>query len=321
MSRELPRALQGEVVVVRQVVDLSARVQAITGPGPLERLHERLSPSELVELTRKLSDFFRATAREVLLGVVPGLGWPGVFYFERQPNVRIHVPYAHWLQGRKVYQQHARVVGEGKLSVHAPHRDSDHGCPLNAVNLWVALGRVRPGNGLCLYPRAFGQERLDFDQPQTFALEPGDAVVFAGEHLHTSELNCTEESRVVVSYRLTLGRPRYRGRSLHDYLPSYPSPTRWLRDRLIRAHTLLFKRPVKHPFPSLPHPRSSDPGGPGIWAISEQQCRVRLASGRCATMARRCPHQGTDLAAVGRVEGERVVCPWHNLALDPEAEC
>jgi hypothetical protein len=45
--------------------------------------------------------------------------------------------------------------------------------------------------------------------PLDVALDPGDALIFDGEHLHASQLNRTEESRVVVSYRAVLGIPRY----------------------------------------------------------------------------------------------------------------
>lgn len=308
------RARAGELLVVRELCPVEER--------PWEDLHRLLDARGLVALTEELSARYRREAPTLLPPLVRALGCTQVFYFERQPNVRIHLPYEAWKAGRREFLEHARKVGDGKVSPHGPHRDSDHGCPVNAINLWLALGRVSHGNGMCIYPRAFGGPD-DYSEAVTFALSRGDAVVFAGEHLHTSELNVTDESRSVVSFRLTPGRPLYRGRSLHDYVCSAPSPTRWLRDRLLRARALL-KRAVPYREPSLPPPRlltGELPAEPGIWAVSDRECVVRTESGRSCRLRRHCPHQGTDLAAVGVVRGERVVCPWHNLALDPEDGC
>jgi ectoine hydroxylase-related dioxygenase (phytanoyl-CoA dioxygenase family) len=107
----------------------------------------------------------------------------------------------------------------GHMVVHNPHRDSWFSHCLNTVNVWIAVGRVAAENGLLLYPEVWEHE-LERDGtsvargqpigvPLTLPLEAGDAVVFAGEHLHSSAINVTNETRYVLSFRLTLGAPRY----------------------------------------------------------------------------------------------------------------
>ena len=51
--------------------------------------------------------------------------------------------------------------------------------------------------------------------------------------------------------------------------------------------------------------------------LSEKVCAARLGDGRILAFSRRCPHEGADLA-LGRLQGNRIVCPWHNLVLDLE---
>ncbi|MEW6280454.1 MAG: Rieske 2Fe-2S domain-containing protein [Candidatus Eremiobacterota bacterium] len=335
LSQVRERAARGEILVIREVLspdemDWLRQLLGPEAPDGVEQIHRHLDPARLVQVTEAMTDAFRRMAPDFLGEVLPRLGFSPPFFFERTPNVRVHLPYGSWLQGRRDFQEHARLHGDGKLSVHSPHRDSDHGCPVNAINLWLALGRVRPGNGLCIYPRGWNRE-LDADvfaEAVSFDLEPGDAVVFAGEHLHTSELNCTDESRFVASFRLTPELPRFRAPSLHEYVCSHPSLSSRLRQTAQRAVALLSpkREAAETAFPPRPAPKVElrdgaylvEAEGPaGIWPLSEKLCLVRFEDGQGGLIHRRCPHQGTDLAAVGQVHGHRVVCPWHNVTLDP----
>ena len=56
--------------------------------------------------------------------------------------------------------------------------------------------------------------------------------------------------------------------------------------------------------------------GGKIAAISANACVARLADGEVRAFGRYCPHQGADLA-LGFVENDKIMCPWHNLPLDP----
>jgi nitrite reductase/ring-hydroxylating ferredoxin subunit len=62
-------------------------------------------------------------------------------------------------------------------------------------------------------------------------------------------------------------------------------------------------------------PLSALEGG-AVRAVSAKFCVAKLGSGEVRAFGRYCPHQGADLS-LGRVDGEKVMCPWHNLPLDP----
>lgn len=53
-----------------------------------------------------------------------------------------------------------------------------------------------------------------------FEMEPGDILLFAGDHLHSSEPNTTDETRYVLTKRLSLGAPRYNPRG-SGWVPYY----------------------------------------------------------------------------------------------------
>ena len=46
-------------------------------------------------------------------------------------------------------------------------------------------------------------------KPQTFDLNPGDMLLFNGEHVHASELNVTQDTRVVLTTRFCLKKPTF----------------------------------------------------------------------------------------------------------------
>ncbi len=49
-----------------------------------------------------------------------------------------------------------------------------------------------------------------------------------------------------------------------------------------------------------------------VRGVSPALCVARLADGEVIAVTRRCPHSGGDIAN-GWVDGDAVVCPWHNL--------
>lgn len=53
-----------------------------------------------------------------------------------------------------------------------------------------------------------------------------------------------------------------------------------------------------------------------VRGVTPNICVVRTERGVFA-LARRCPHEGADLAH-GIVRDGRLRCPWHNLPIDPE---
>ena len=118
----------------------------------------------------------------------------------------------------------------GHTIAHNPHRDSWFSQALNMVNLWMALGPVRHGNSILLYPDVFGrplrrsEKTIAWDQavglPVSYDLAPGDILMFSGEQLHSSELNVSGLTRFVLSFRFTIGEPVYGdGQGRTPYLP------------------------------------------------------------------------------------------------------
>ncbi len=54
-----------------------------------------------------------------------------------------------------------------------------------------------------------------------------------------------------------------------------------------------------------------------IKALSGALCVARLAEDKAVALSRRCPHAFGDLVN-GWIDGNSVVCPWHNLPYDAD---
>jgi nitrite reductase/ring-hydroxylating ferredoxin subunit len=219
---------------------------------------------------------------------------------------------------------------------------------------------------MSVYPEVWGQ-RLPYDTSGqidrgqyfgaalNFELAPGDIAVFAGEHLHGSEINTSDATRYVISGRITLQEPRFFSRKAYRYersdqveddinralmqvIKPVPNPVRRQLGRIRRA---IFGAPRQHYYG---HPETreipplDDTSGdfPQALQVEEDQQQFFFhASGfpndgvkplnrrYCVVksgtgyyaLARYCPHQHADLAA-GYLEQGRLYCPWHNLAID-----
>jgi len=169
-----------------------------------------------------------------------------VFFFEKEPNVRFHVPYDTTERFRKELNQ---FHWNGKITAHGPHHDSWYQCPTNSINVWIAVGPVQIGNSLNIYPQIYGK-RLPctkdgkilpnqyYGQGISFNLAPGDALIFHGEHLHSSEINSTEKTRYVVSLRMTLDKPQFLEESPYEknYIYSESEEGLWfsLKERFLQ---------------------------------------------------------------------------------------
>lgn len=142
----------------------------------------------------------------------------------------------------------------GFMLPHDLHMDSWYNTGVNSINLWIAVSRVRRGNGLLIYPEVYGKEiewrggSIDPDArlgtPVNFEMEAGDVLVFAGDHLHSSEPNVTNETRYVLTKRISLGAPRYSMQG-NGWVPYYDTrllgtalePLASLRSRLSLSYT------------------------------------------------------------------------------------
>ncbi len=376
-AREAPsglvdRALEGEVFVIRRalqhfdlmktLIDTSLEgVRKSAGEDAarraekdgFHRIHEWVSPTQIPALTEAVYDEVRPLAPAFLRKFV-GEAFPDAetLYYEETPNVRFHIPYDLAREHKSTFNEFAKDYGQGKIVAHGPHRDSWLDCPSNGVNLWFAIGRVKSGNGLTVYVDDYGRdfrykrsgdiadgEKLH--KPQTFDLAPGDCIMFHTDQIHGSELNRTDETRFVISFRMTFGKPAFPNRHFHRYVHSglAESPLRFLAHAPAMAQAS-YPRSLAQRIKEKLSPASADlparapeiigvaRGGKIVVALgdvavgevrgaSEAICVARLSERKAIAVTRRCPHSGGDLAN-GWVDGNRVVCPWHNLPFDAE---
>jgi nitrite reductase/ring-hydroxylating ferredoxin subunit len=272
------------------------------------------------------------------------------FYFEDTPNVRFHIPYDLARAYSSSFREFAKAYGEGKIAAHGPHRDSWLDCPANGANLWFAIGPVRRGNGLTVYEDDYDRsfrwqssgdiadgERLH--KPATFDLAPGDGVLFHTDQVHGSELNRTNETRFVISFRITFDRPYFPNRHFHRYVHSgwtrswlgplahvpAMAQTSYVRSLIRRAREKIGGSATDQ-LPREPEtlgeeregivyvPVADVPVGE-VRGVAAGLCVARLSEDRCVAFARRCPHSGADLAN-GWIDGDSIVCPWHNMPFD-----
>ncbi|MEV7778422.1 phytanoyl-CoA dioxygenase family protein [Kitasatospora sp. NPDC088351] len=187
---------------------------ATVGRLGVEALHTAATVEQATAFRTRLETLLRPVAAEAVRSFAERAapGGPRV-YLSHHLGVRIMLP-------------HAAVAGRAELDPlagfmvpHSPHIDSWFNTPVNSVNLWIALGRVRPGNGLLIYPHLYREPvrregfrvapGQDLGTPVRVTLDPGDILVFAGDHVHSSETNTTDETRYVLTKRISVGAPRF----------------------------------------------------------------------------------------------------------------
>ncbi len=367
------RIVKGEVFVFRQALqafDLydmwkEAALRGITKSVGKEaadravkdgfhRIHEWIAAGDIPKMTDAVYDEIEVLAPEFLDRFMGG-AFPDVstFYYERTPNVRFHIPYDIAQAHRKAFNEFAKDHGQGKIAAHGPHRDSWLDCPSNGLNLWFAMGRVRPGNGLTIYPENYeGEYKFKrsgdiadgqkLNKTWTFDLFPGDVIMFHTDHVHGSALNRTDETRFAISCRLSVEKPIFPQLHYHDYvhsawnrssvlrpvagIPAMMQPS-YFRSFAIRVRNKLL--PALAPGEPETAPAEvigtrngdmievalSDVPVGSVHGVSAALCVARISEESVVALTRRCPHAGGDLAN-GWVDGGNVVCPWHNLPYD-----
>jgi nitrite reductase/ring-hydroxylating ferredoxin subunit len=369
------RILNGEVVVLRGALQQAGLydplvqasldgIRAVVGPdranairdNGFDRIHETVSPGEIPAVTDAVYERVTDRAHDHLKRLLPRVfSDADAYYYERSPNVRFHIPYDQAAEHRRQYETFVGKRGEGKITAHGPHRDPWVDCPDNAINVWIAIGPVQRGNGLTVFLDEYRNQftfkdgyidwGVKLTAPLTFDLAAGDAVLFHSNHLHGSELNRTDRTRYVISYRITLGKPHYPHGHYHHYLhggladgplrrfAGVPQNLQWsfvryqvrrIRDKLLGRGKM--SGADAEMVQARAHQRVADAAGTpiaidefavgSIRAVSESVCVARLGEDRFAAVGRRCSHMGGDLAG-GWIEDGKIVCPLHSLPFDP----
>lgn len=287
---------------------------------------------------------------------------------------RCYVARRFWLRmytPEQVRRQHESLFSlrAGFLQGTHPHRDSVFTAATNSIVVWAALGPVRAGNSMILYPEKWRQKLsfqgfearglrpapdLPLGRPTTVALEPGDMLLFSGEHLHSSEVNVTEQTRVSMTLRIAAAPPSYgtggrwlpyvdaklasgpfafaataRARCSRAYL-EHLLIRRGLWRARVAAHRSLpgwFDDPqralveqrmrVAQAAPAITPPPLGTRAIPDdrIVAISPSVC-VASIGGRLHAIARHCPHCGTDLSVNGYLRETSILCAADDLRFD-----
>jgi nitrite reductase/ring-hydroxylating ferredoxin subunit len=369
--RLVDRALQGEVFLIRNALQqfdlLRGLVEAslagvrriagdaiarITEAEGFNHIHKWIPPEEIPALTEAVYATVRSLAptflRKFVQEVFPETA---TLYYEESPNIRFHIPYDLASAHRASFKVFAKSHGEGKIAAHGPHRDSWLDCPSNGVNLWFAIGPVRKGNGLTIYAEDYSgdfkykhsgdiADGEKLHKPLTFDLAPGDCILFHTDHVHGSEVNHTSETRFVISFRVTFGKPRFPNRHFHRYVNArmVESPLRpfaripamlqlsYTRSLIRRTVEKLAPHKATHMPAAEPeqigtahdgkiHVQLADVPIGSVRGISAALCVARISAHEVIAMTRRCPHSGGDFAN-GWTDGRKVVCPWHNLPFD-----
>lgn len=241
----------------------------------IEDLHTIADVERCTALRTRLETLLRPIAADTALAfaAMADPGGPRV-YVSHHLGVRLMLP-------------HTTVAGRNELAPlagfmvpHPQHVDSWFNTPHNSVNLWIALGRVRPGNGLLIHPDRYRRPVRrdgfhvdpgeDLGTPVRVSLDPGDILVFAGDHVHGSETNTTDETRYVLTKRISVGAPRYDPRAggwisyhdprlLHGPLPALAS----LRSRATLAYGRHLVRTALRRPPAYERTRTGPPAARG----------------------------------------------------------
>lgn len=367
-SSVLARCLSGELVVLKRFVQ-ELGLDALISPairGAVRRVAGRRAATALDEhgyasLHRVLA---AAQLREVvqlaerrLNRVAPslnhktyalGLGVDAPIWVMRKPLLRLQIPFDASRTGAETDPAFSGNYALGRLKALRPHRDSWFAEPSDCVSVWVALTRVVQGNGMSFYQSTNGKvlrfradRGVDRTQavgpPLNIELERGDALAFHTEQLHASELNRTDQTRAVLSLKVSLANPMLSAKEPWRYMrirpdswssrarlhPAYSELSRRLcaaRSMLVRrrwssADAQVFESQDQRPDTSGPDLTLRELASGQPIPVGRRLCVAQTRSGEVFSFRRHCPHQGADLS-LGRVVEDRVVCPWHNLPFD-----
>jgi nitrite reductase/ring-hydroxylating ferredoxin subunit len=240
---------------------------------------------------------------------------------------------------------------------HGPHKDTWFGHSYDGINLWWSITGVNEHSGLVLYPGTFGVDMayeheppyvaagVPLPKPVKISLQDGSLLLFNPEMLHSTHVNTSDETRIVVSPRLNPKAPTFSEvESMHAdrkyfWISSldvekgifdnavvfprdeYMGEPKLLKDtaKLTKPLSIKVKQPLKRDV-------SIDVGESSLLKVGDKMLVefsnnvevivVRNAKGLQA-LAARCPHVGINLID-GYHDDNAIFCPGHGLKFDLE---
>jgi hypothetical protein len=252
LARGLGAATGVQAIVRAAILDAAARATSratadqVSDAG-IEHMHRYLDPHELRDTFRGAEATLKPRVVELAgrLLAVAAVPAPRPLYVCSRVWVRLHAPLAAFEAAPDVLELPYAV---GALAPAPPHRDATLTHPRSTISLWLAIGPVRAGNSMRVWPDgSYGDvwsvpDGLDPDAAVTPELEAGDLLLFDADHLHATVPNRTDATRVVITIRVVAGRLRYGpGRHWRPYynLRFVGTPLEGvatLRSRLTLAH-------------------------------------------------------------------------------------
>lgn len=355
-STNLDRVLRGEIIICKgtfasegylaKIATATAdaikkhcggRVANLVRENGFERIHDFVTGDQILSIYSELRVFLHQEMPVITRDLSKKLfNLDDPFYINENSLARFSVPHAILQENKKEFSKHL-----GKLDIHGPHHDYYAGVALNAINLWIAIGNVNVRNGLSIHTDVWGKtleqsangvvvkEGQYLGNPIKIECEPGDVVLFHGHHMHSAVLNSSDETRFVLTNRITIDKPEHPFNSpkFHYYRSDYLDGRPLVEARIPLEEDLPECRARKLQLADSSEkqlcPRDPSQMAEGkIYAKDRRTCAARL-SGEVYEFSRRCPHQGADLS-LGHIRDKKVYCPWHELGFDPrtgQSEC
>jgi len=233
---------------------------------------------------------------------------------------------------------------------HGPHVDTWYGHSYDGINLWWSIDGVNEDNTIILYPELFGVP-LAYDpvsmylapgvpvtKPNKLLLGPGQLLVFNPEMLHGTQVNISNETRIVISPRLNPNTPCFDANAgwhfEHWYsskdlerkkfskvsvfpadkfqgTPSFPIQS---EHPVKKTVTVQYSERLTRTKP-LPVCAATELGDGEKIAVDLENAKVLLLRDGATLRAfgRICPHLGMDLAD-GYHDEKQIYCPGHGVA-------
>jgi nitrite reductase/ring-hydroxylating ferredoxin subunit len=233
---------------------------------------------------------------------------------------------------------------------HGAHIDTWYGHSYDGLNLWWSIDGVNEGNTIILYPGMFGYqypydptnmylaEGVPVTEPQKIVPQPGQLLVFNPEVLHGTQVNISDQTRVVISTRLNPGQPRFELDAAWNFEHWYSSddlerkrfssvtvfpakdnmgkPSFEFKSGTAAPETTLIEMPGELAGEEAQRVCASSELGDGEKiAVDFQDAKVVLfrVDGEVRALSRVCPHLSFDMRAAYH-DDKAIYCPGHGVA-------